>query len=88
MKATQDYIAAAPGNLYWRYEVCPNRGAKVLLLTVGEVCVIGHWYGALGDAFVAWCPLPKRGTPTPDIRTAPLLERVRFAVKLIFQPRA
>lgn len=56
---SREYVAAPPGDLYWRYEVCPHRGAKVLLKTVGGTCVEGHWYGDYGYAFVAWCPLPK-----------------------------
>lgn len=88
MNHIKPYVSAPPGQLYWRREVCPHAGAKVLLLTVGRVCVVGHWYGAYGQYFTAWCPMPKNGEPAPDIRTAPLLERVRFAFKLIFQPRA
>lgn len=84
----KDYIAAPPSDLYWRYEACPHAGAKVLLRTIGGVCISGHWYGRHGQYLTAWCPLPKDGAPPPDIRHAPLLERLRFAFKLIFQPRA
>lgn len=58
------HIAAPPGQIYWRYEPCPNAGAKVLLRTVGGVAVIGQWYGQLGQFFTAWCPLPTNGIPS------------------------
>lgn len=32
------------------------RGTKIILLTEGEVAVMGQWY----DGAQAWCPLPKR----------------------------
>jgi hypothetical protein len=89
MSKSPDYIAAPPGELYWRKEVCPHRGAKVLLKTIGGVAWIGHWGpGEVGQNFTAWCPLPKDGAPAPRIQDAPLLARIRFAIKLIFQPRA
>lgn len=59
MKPAATYIAAPPGEVYWRYERCPNPGAKVLLLTVHGVCVIGQWNGELNQHYRAWCPLPK-----------------------------
>lgn len=43
---------------YWRYEPPPNKAAKVLLLTVGRVAIVGPWLH--GDGVIAWCPLPKR----------------------------
>lgn len=52
------YIAAEPTG--WRYECAPDRGAKVQLLTIGGVTVIGTWYGAYGQYFTAWAPLLKR----------------------------
>lgn len=58
--AAKTYIAAPPGELYWRFERCPQAGAKVLLLTTGGVCIIGQWQGEPGEFFDAWCPLPKR----------------------------
>lgn len=83
------YIAADPGELYWRYEVCPHPGAKVLILTIGDVAIIDQWgRSELGQYFKAWCPLPKRGSPPPDIRMASLWQRLRFAFYLIFQPRS
>ena len=54
------YITAAPGQLGWRYGVPENKAAKVLLLTVGKVAVVGNWSGSYGEQFIAWCPLPKR----------------------------
>lgn len=87
-KPLREYVAAAPGDLYWRREKCPHAGAKVLLLTTGNVCIVGAWRGEIGKCFVAWCPLPKDGLPPPCIQDASLLERLRFALKLIFQPRA
>jgi hypothetical protein len=43
----------------FRYEVAPL-GQKVLLLTRGGVCVEGRWYGAYGQHFWGWAPLPPR----------------------------
>lgn len=54
------HIAGPAGEVYWRYEVPSDRGAKMLLLTVGGICVSGRWYGALGENFLAWSPMPKR----------------------------
>lgn len=87
MKAAVSYVAAPPGELYWRKEVCPHKGAEVLLRTIGGICIKGQWYGVLGEAFTAWCPLPKDGVPPPAIHSAPLLARVRFCWNLIFNPR-
>lgn len=55
-----NHISAAPPHLYWHYEIPPNKGAKVLLLTRGCTAVVGTWTGAYGEQFIAWCPLPKR----------------------------
>jgi hypothetical protein len=81
----KDYIAAPPGELYWRYEACPHAGSKVLLRTIGGVCISGHWYGAYGEYLTAWCPLPKDGAPQPRIEDATLWERIKFSFKLIFR---
>ena len=32
------------------------RGTKIILLTEGDVAIMGHWY----EGAKAWCPLPKR----------------------------
>lgn len=77
------HIAAEPGQVYWRHEQCPHLGAKVLLLTVHGICVVGSWYGKPSQYFKAWAPLPKDCPPPPDIRRAPLWERVKFAVRLV-----
>lgn len=82
----RSHISAEPGDLYWRYEVCKHRGAKVLLLTIGGVCIVGSWYGDYGKSFVAWCPLPKRSKPRA-IDNAPLIDRIKFAFRLIFKPQ-
>lgn len=60
----REYIAAPPGEIYWREEKCPHGGSTVLLLTVHGVLVKGVWQGELGEFYVAWCPLPKR-SPRP-----------------------
>ena len=89
MTRSPTYIAAAPGDLYWRREVCPHRGAKVLLKTIGGIAWIGHWGNtAINEHFVAWCPLPKDGAPPKPIHVEPLWIRVAFAFKLIFNPGA
>jgi hypothetical protein len=36
----------------------PGLGMKVQLLTVGGVCVTGHWVH--GGGFIGWAPLPCR----------------------------
>ena len=84
MKLT--HIAARPDHLYWRNEVCPYKGSKVLLRTIGGVAVVGNWTGDLNEFFVAWCPLPANGTPRPNPAKLPLWQRVRFAITLIFKP--
>lgn len=59
----QAVTTAPPGDLHWRYSVPPRTDSKMLLLTVGEVAVIGSWYGTVGEHFLAWCPLPKKAKP-------------------------
>jgi len=86
MNAHRTHISAPPGEIYWRYEVCPHGGAKVLLRTVGGIATIGSWYGALGDSFVAWCPLPTSGSPVEPIQRATLWKRISFSFLLIFNP--
>lgn len=58
--STQATTTASPGELYWRHSLPCRTDSKMLLLTVGEVAVIGQWYGTVGEHFLAWCPLPKR----------------------------
>lgn len=54
------HIAAPAGEVYWRYEVPPRTDSKVFLLTKGRVAVVGNWYGAYGESFIAWSPMLKR----------------------------
>lgn len=56
------HLAAPPADIYWRKSLPASTGTKMLLRTVGGVAVIGCWYGTLGEAFTAWCPLPKDAT--------------------------
>ncbi len=60
MTSPQPYITGQAGDVYWRYEVPASTDAKVLLLTVGRVAVVGNWYGAYGQSFIAWAPMPRR----------------------------
>lgn len=56
----KEYVAA--DDVSYRYpgagDPRPPGGAKVLLLTVGGVCVTGSWSD--DGRFLAWAPLPKR----------------------------
>lgn len=65
MQEHEKYLAAPPGEIYWRHEECPHRGTQVLLKTIGGILVKGHWYGKLNQYFVAWCPMPKDQPPAP-----------------------
>lgn len=60
VKNLKSYLTGATEEIYWRYEEPEHKSAKCLLLTVGRVAVIGQWYGKLGEAFVAYSPMPKR----------------------------
>ena len=64
MKNHHTHITASAGDLYWRKSVPQSTGAKMLLRTIGGIAVIGHWYGVLGQHFVAWCPLPAGFEPS------------------------
>lgn len=86
MTNAKTHIAAHPGHLYWRYSLCPHLGSKVLLLTVGGICVVGSWYGKYAESFIAWCPLPKVGPAPFNIHEAPLWQRLVYAFNLIFNP--
>ena len=59
MNNTKGYVASDDNS--YRYPAAgdpiPPGGAKVLLLTVGGICVIGQW---APQGFLAWAPLPKR----------------------------
>lgn len=54
------HITAPAGEIGWNYDIPPDKGAKVLLLTVGHVAVLGRWEGRIGEFYLAWSPLPKR----------------------------
>jgi hypothetical protein len=58
---TEQAIVTAPAST-WRYpqagDPLPPGGSKVLLLTIGHVCVSGPWTD--DGRYVAWAPLPKR----------------------------
>jgi hypothetical protein len=47
------------GDQEWTFDVPPLelRGAKMQLLTIGKVAVMGLWKGGLGQYFVAYAPL-------------------------------
>lgn len=53
------YVAGGPTfNYPAAGDPVPPGGAKVLLLTIGGICIVGQWntsHGAIG-----WAPLPKR----------------------------
>lgn len=57
LPSPKGYVAG--GAEGYRYETAPL-GQKVLLLTIGGVCTIGQWYGAYGQYFWGWAPLPSR----------------------------
>lgn len=54
-------VVTAPASS-WIYPAAgqptPPGGAKVLLLTIGSVAVIGSWTS--DGRYLAWAPLPKR----------------------------
>lgn len=50
----------------YRYEVAPL-GQTVLLLTRGGICTKGVWYGAYGQHFWGWAPLPKRNKALEEL---------------------
>lgn len=50
-----------------RYEIPANRGATVLLLTIGGVIARGHWGNtSLGQYYLGWAPLPRRNRRRED----------------------
>jgi hypothetical protein len=57
----QEVCTAALGEQGWNFEAPPAqlKSAKMQLLTIGGVAVIGHWYGVFGQYFVGWAPLLK-----------------------------
>lgn len=52
-------VTASKDGLEYRYSV-PESSSKMILLTIGDVAVMGNWAGELGQYYKAWCPLPKR----------------------------
>lgn len=55
----KEYVAGGAPYLYPSAgDPLPPGGAKVLLLTVGGVCVTGCW--SSDGAYLGWAPLPKR----------------------------
>ncbi len=60
-KSQQEVHTAASGDQCWTFDAPPLhlRGAKMQLLTIGKVAVIGHWTGMLGQYFVGYAPLIK-----------------------------
>ena len=56
---SKNYLTAPQSEQYWHRSLPVLRGKKMQLLTIGGICVVGQWYGDLGQAFVAWAPLLK-----------------------------
>lgn len=55
----KEYVAGGPKFFYpGAGDDKPPGGAKVLLLTIGGVCVVGAWQD--NGFFIGWHPLPKR----------------------------
>lgn len=53
-----EYLYPLAGDPY------PLGGAKVLLLTIGGICTVGHWPK---DGFaIGWLPLPRRNRIKED----------------------
>jgi hypothetical protein len=53
-------MPATAGTVYWRFPESdpPPRGTKLLILTSGNVTVVGDWIDS--SNFVAWSPMPKK----------------------------
>ena len=60
-----DYLA---GGQKWLYphagDPAPPINTKILLLTNGGVCIIGHW----GVDCMGWLPLPKRDKEKENVK--------------------
>lgn len=55
---TNPLVAPTPtSTVSWTFAVPAHQNKKMQLLTIGGICVIGTWYGALGQYFVAHAPL-------------------------------
>jgi len=57
---TIDHVAAPAGEVSWRYEPVPNKGAKCLLLNPGMCLIVGPPQGDFMKEYIAWAPMPKR----------------------------
>jgi hypothetical protein len=60
MSKSQQQVSASSEQI-WIFDVPPMniRGAKMQLLTIGRVAVMGKWQGVLGQYFVGYAPLVK-----------------------------
>lgn len=62
------YVA---GEATYRYPAAgdekPPGGAKVLLLTIGGICIVGAWQDT--GFYTAWAPLPKRNRTKESLIT-------------------
>ncbi len=55
------HLTAQPGEtIDWNYTVPAHQGAKMQLLTIGNIAVHGTWKGKLGEFYKAWAPMPRR----------------------------
>lgn len=55
-----NHLTAPAGDIRWTYAVPPNSDSTMFLLTIGRIAMRGRWQGALGEFFIAYCPMPKR----------------------------
>ena len=55
------HLTSNPGEpIDWNYEIPVHPGAKMQLLTIGNIAVHGTWKGRLGQYYKAWAPMPRR----------------------------
>lgn len=80
MNIQPTHVSAPSTEMYWRKEVCPHHGKKVLLRTIGGVCVEGQWYGLLNEYFTGWCPMPAGDAPSNVPNITPILNWFKEAV--------
>lgn len=80
MNIQPTHVSAPSTEMYWRKEVCPHHGKKVLLRTIGGVCVEGQWYGLLNEYFTGWCPMPAGDAPSNVPNMNPILNWFKEAV--------
>lgn len=63
IQPVKDYVAGGEAFMYpGAGDAKPPGSAKVLLLTVGGVCIVGQWRLVDVEAgyIIGWAPLPKR----------------------------